>query len=113
MKINLTFLFLIIFLISCKNETQKKIDSRNKQIESQQYQSEIKVDTLYKLLENAITKDTLEFSNQEQFLFINAWNEWAEGNYLEPDRVWRRGWLEAVRSASASRISGGSQSLAS
>lgn len=74
MKINLTFLFLIIFLISCKNETQKKIDSRNKQIESQQYQSEIKVDTLYKLLENAITKDTLEFSNQEPFLFIKSGN---------------------------------------
>ena len=74
MKINLTFLFLIIFLISCKNETQKKIYSRNKQIESQQYQSEIKVDTLYKLLENAITKDTLEFLNQEPFLFIKSGN---------------------------------------
>ncbi|MDH5453709.1 MAG: glycoside hydrolase family 99-like domain-containing protein [Paracoccaceae bacterium] len=30
-------------------------------------------------------------------LFINAWNEWAEGNYLEPCLSHGHGWLEAVR----------------
>ena len=37
------------------------------------------------------------FSKDENFLFINAWNEWAEGNHLEPDAKWGTQHLQAVK----------------
>lgn len=37
------------------------------------------------------------YSNEENFLFINAWNEWAEGNHLEPCQKWGLKYLEAVK----------------
>lgn len=62
--------------------------------------------TLYQgWLEKMATQTREHFQGDEQLLFINAWNEWAEGNHLEPDLKWGRAYLEATRVALAAGCS--------
>ncbi len=47
-------------------------------------------------LAQAIARTTQDFPAAERLVFINAWNEWAEGCHLEPDRKFGRSYLEAT-----------------
>ena len=47
-------------------------------------------------LKNELARFT-PYSDEENFVFINAWNEWAEGNHLEPDQKWGKQFLEATK----------------
>lgn len=36
---------------------------------------------------------------EHQILFLKSWNEWGEGNYVEPDLKYGHGYLDAIRNA--------------
>ncbi len=47
-----------------------------------------------KVLEIISTK-----SDEHQVVFIKSWNEWGEGNYMEPDMQYGKGYIEALSRA--------------
>jgi 2-polyprenyl-3-methyl-5-hydroxy-6-metoxy-1,4-benzoquinol methylase len=53
-------------------------------------------------LRRAFEHTARTFPPGEQLVFVNAWNEWAEGCHLEPDRKYGLQYLEAVE-----RVRGG------
>ena len=49
---------------------------------------------------NKVAAETNEkFKGDEKIVFINAWNEWAEGNHLEPDSRWGHAYLKETAKA--------------
>jgi hypothetical protein len=50
-------------------------------------------------LTSIIRQTRLALPPEQQFVFINAWNEWGEGCHLEPDERYGKSWLEATHAA--------------
>ncbi|PWB62398.1 MAG: hypothetical protein C3F14_09970 [Deltaproteobacteria bacterium] len=50
-------------------------------------------------LETLVEQALDQGSGDEKIVFVNAWNEWAEGAHIEPDARFGHGFLEAVRNA--------------
>ena len=34
---------------------------------------------------------------RNKLIFLKSWNEWGEGNYMEPDLKYGKGFIEALR----------------
>ena len=52
-----------------------------------------------KWLKDIIKWTKINNPKNEQYIFINAWNEWAEGAHLEPDQKYGYAYLQATKEA--------------
>ena len=56
---------------------------------------------LYQQWLTSVLRQSERAKGTDGIVFLNAWNEWAEGNHLEPCQRWGRAYLEATRAALA------------
>jgi hypothetical protein len=57
-------------------------------------------------LAGIVEQTRAHYRDDQRIVFINAWNEWAEGCHLEPDRRYAYKYLEATRRALATAVAG-------
>ena len=55
-------------------------------------------DEFQKLLQSVFNKGS-KFRHTPPFYMIKSWNEWGEGNYMEPDARYGKGYIIALRNA--------------
>jgi hypothetical protein len=63
-------------------------------------------------LRGLVEQASADASNPDPLVFINAWNEWAEGAYLEPDETYGHSYLQATRRARLAVAAGPLRALA-
>jgi hypothetical protein len=52
---------------------------------------------LFQLHVKAAVKRVAHLPLERRMVFVKSWNEWAEGNYLGPDRQFGKSFLRVVR----------------
>jgi lipopolysaccharide biosynthesis protein len=50
-------------------------------------------------LAGIVEQTCARYGTEQRIVFINAWNEWAEGCHLEPDRRYGHQFLQATQRA--------------
>ena len=46
-----------------------------------------------------VLKTIVNKSDEHKIVFVKSWNEWGEGNYMEPDLKYGKGYINALRTA--------------
>jgi GT2 family glycosyltransferase len=62
-------------------------------------------ESYYEWLSATVEQVEKKEESDERLIFINAWNEWAEGCHLEPDEKYGHAWLNATALALRTRSS--------
>lgn len=55
--------------------------------------------TFYDWMVDVIQEGKRLHGEKNNYIFVNSWNEWAEGSHMEPDYYYGYGWLESLKNA--------------